>query len=115
MNDAWLTTLAVAVIVNAAIGFAYPLYRLSRGGPMGDVTGRAILGILLLVIAAAALMDQEWARWAALAYGILFAAIVMPIWVLAVLIPLRPTTIDYLYTTTYWLTLLLIAITALRA
>lgn len=115
MNDAWVTTLAVAVVVNAVIGFAYPVYRLSRGGPLGDVTGRAILGILLLIVAAFAFMDHDWARWAALAYGALFAAIVMPIWVLAVLIPLRPTTIDYTYTTTYWLTLLLIVVAALLA
>jgi hypothetical protein len=115
MNDAWSTALAITLVINAAIGFAYPVYRLSRGGPMGDVTGRAILGALLLIVAAFAFADHEWARWAALAYGALFAVVVMPIWVLAVLIPMRPTTIDYTYTTTYWLTLLLTATTALLA
>jgi hypothetical protein len=115
MNDAWVTTLVVVLVINAVIGFAYPVYRLSRGGPMGDVAGRAILGVLLLIVAGSLLMDHEWARWMALGYGGLFAVIVMPIWVLAVLIPMHPTTIDYTYTTTYWLTLLLITLTALLA
>ncbi|MQB01002.1 MAG: hypothetical protein GEU78_12030 [Actinobacteria bacterium] len=115
MNDAWVTTLAITLVVNAVIGFAYPVYRLSRGGPMGDVTGRAILGILLLAIAGFLSGDNDWPRWAALVYGAFFAAIVMPIWILAVLIPMRPTAIDYAYTTAYWLTLLLIALAALLA
>jgi hypothetical protein len=115
MNEAWTTTLAVALVVNATIGFAYPVYRLTRGGPMGDVTGRAILGALLVVVAVFAAMGHEWPRWAALFYGALFAAIVMPIWILAVLIPMRPATIDYAYTSTYWLTLLLIVVAALFA
>jgi len=113
MNEAGVTTLAIALAINAVIGFAYPVYRLSRGDPMGDVIGRAILGTLLCVIAAFVVLDHGWARWVAFAYGTFFAVVVMPIWVLAVLIPLRPGPIDYTYTTTYWLTLILIATIAL--
>ena len=114
MNDAWQLTLATALVVNAIIGLAYPVYRLSRGGPMGDVRGRAVLGVLLVAVAAL-LFVAEWPRWVALGYGVLFAVVVMPIWVLAVLIPLRPGPIDYAFTVTYWSTLILIAVSALLA
>jgi hypothetical protein len=43
------------------------------------------------------------------------SAIVMPICILAVLIPMRPATIDYAYTTTYRLPPLLILVAALLA
>jgi hypothetical protein len=115
MDVAWELILAVTLVVNAIVGFAYPVYRLSRGGPMGDVRGRAILGVLLIGLAVAVAVDADWARWVALGYGALFALIVMPIWTLAVLIPLRPGPIDYAFTITYWLTLTVIAAAALLA
>lgn len=114
MTDAWELTLAVTLVVNAAVGLAYPVYRLSKGGPMGDVRGRAVLGALLLLLAAS-LFFSEWTRWVAFGYGLLFAMVVMPIWVLAVLLPLRPGPLDYAFTIVYWGTHILIVVSALLA
>jgi hypothetical protein len=114
MNDAWVTTLAAALVVNAVVGFAYPVYRLSRGGPMGDVWGRGILGALLLALAGAVYI-AGWGRWVAFAYGLLFAVVVMPIWVLGVLIPMRPGRLDYAFAAVYELTLVVIVLAGLLA
>lgn len=105
--------LVAALAFNGVLGFAYRVYRLAKGGPMADVTGQAILGVLLVGLAAAVVLEMGWARWAALAYALLFGIVVMPIWVLAVLIPLPPKAPDYLFTTLYWLTLATIGISSL--
>jgi hypothetical protein len=46
---------------------------------------------------------------------VVFGVVVMPIWILAVLIPLRPRAPDYAFTGIYWFALLAIAVAALFA
>jgi small-conductance mechanosensitive channel len=101
-SDTWRALLVTALLVNAASGLGYRVYRLSRGGPRSDVVGQAILAALLAGLAAALLAGAGWPRWGALAYGLLFGVVVMPVWVLAVLIPLRPRALDYAFTGVYW-------------
>lgn len=101
-SDTWRAVLVAALLVNAATGFGYRVYRYRKGGPKADVVGQAILGALLAVLAAALTLGAGWPRWGALAYALLFGVVVMPLWVLAVLIPLRPRAIDYAFTGTYW-------------
>ncbi len=103
----------VALALNAVLGFGYRVYRLANGGPLADVTGQAILGLLLAGLAVAVALGAGWARWTALGYALLFGVVVMPLWVLAVLIPLPPRRADYAFTATYWLALITIAISAL--
>lgn len=113
--DSWQTILVAALAVNAATGFGYRVFRLTKGGPMGDVIGQAVLAALLAVIAAFAATGAAWPRWAALIYALLFGVAVMPLWVLAVLLPARPGWIDYAFTASYWLGLAVIAISAVAA
>ena len=105
--------LVAALALNAALGFGYRVYRLTKGGPLPDVIGQAILGLVLAGIAVGVSADQGWARWAALLYGILFALLVMPLWTLAVLIPMRPGKIDLTFSIVYWACLALIAVAAI--
>ncbi len=109
----WRTILVVALAINAALGFGYRVYRLSKGGPIADVWGQAVLGVLLAVDAAFVGMDAGWARWAALVYGLLFALAVLPVWILGVLIPMRPRAPDYAFTGVYWVALFVIVIAAI--
>lgn len=113
--DTWEAVLAVALALNAALGFGYRVYRLTKGGHLGDVIGQAVLGVLLLGIAAAVVLDQGWAVWPALGYALLFGAVVMPLWVLAVLIPMGPRALDYAFTAMYWVLLALIGVAAVAA
>lgn len=112
-SDTWRIVLIAGLLLNAATGLGYRVYRLAKGGPKSDVVGQSILGVLLAGVAAALVAGAGWPRWAALAYGLLFGVVVMPIWVLAVLIPLRPRAIDYAYTGVYWTVLILIVVGAL--
>lgn len=100
--DVWRTLLVTALVFNAVAGFSYRLYRYRRGGPIGDVWGQAVLGVVLLGLAAAVALGGDWARWPAGALAVLFTLVVMPIWTLAVLIPLPPERIDYAFTAAYW-------------
>lgn len=109
----WRTMLIVALAINAALGFGYRVYRLTKGGPMADVWGQAILGVLLAADAAFIGSGAGWARWLALVYGLLFALAVLPIWVLGVLIPMRPRAPDYAFTGVYWLGLFVIVVAAI--
>jgi hypothetical protein len=109
----WRTVLVVALALNAGLGFGYRVYRLTKGGPIADVWGQAILGVLLAVTAAAVGMDFGWGRWVALVYGLLFGLAVLPVWILGVLIPMRPRTPDYAFTAVYWLALIIIVVAAL--
>ncbi len=111
--DTGQTVLMVALALNAVLGFGYRVYRLARGGPLADVTGQAILGLLLAGLAVAVSLEAGWARWAALAYALLFGLVAMPLWVLAVLIPLPPGRTDYAFTASYWLALIAIAISSI--
>ena len=111
----WETTSIAALVANAAIGLAYRVYRRRKGGPIGDVWGQAVLGVLLVGVAAGLAAGVEGLRWVAFGYAALFAVVVMPIWVLGVLLPLRPRAIDYGFTMTYWVLLVLIGISALLA
>lgn len=111
--DAWRVLMVAALSFNAAAGFAYRVHRYYKGGPLPDVVGQAILGGLLGTLAAAGALEWGWARWVALAYAVVFGAIVMPVWVLAVLIPLRPRALDYSFTVGYWVALVAIATAAI--
>ena len=113
ITDTAQTVLMVALALNAVLGFGYRVYRLAKGGPLADVTGQAILGLLLGGLAIAVALDIGWARWAALTYALLFGFVIMPIWVFAVLIPLPPGRTDYAFTTIYWLTLITIGISSI--
>ena len=112
-SDAWQLTLALALGFNAAVGFGYRVFRLTKGGPTSDVIGQAVLGVLLIGLAVATAAGAGWPRWAALIYALLFGVAVMPVWVLAVLIPSDPKKIDYAFTVTYWAGLATIALAAI--
>ncbi|HEX2056804.1 MAG TPA: hypothetical protein VHI71_00405 [Actinomycetota bacterium] len=112
-SDTWRIVLVAGLLVNASIGLGYRVYRLSRGGPKSDVVGQAILGVLLAGLAVALAEGAGWPRWGALVYGLLFGVVVMPIWVLAVLIPLQPRAIDYAFTALYWAMLVAIVAAAI--
>ena len=101
-----------ALTVNAVSGFAYRLYRYRRGGPLGDVWGQAVLGVLLAGFALSIALGGDWARWPALAYAAVFAVVVMPVWTLAVLIPLPPGRVDYAFTGLYWTSLIVTGVAA---
>lgn len=112
-SDTWRYVLIAALLVNAAAGLGYRVYRLSKGGPKSDVVGQSILGVVLVGLAVALAAGAGWPRWGALVYGLLFGVVVMPIWVLAVLIPLGPRAVDYAFTAVYWTLLALIVVAAL--
>ena len=109
----WQTVLVVALLLNAALGFGYRVYRLTKKGPMADVVGQAILAAVLVVLAVGAGGGHSWARWGALAYGLLFGLLVMPVWTLAVLLPLPPGKADYAFTAAYWTALAAIVLAAI--
>ena len=109
------TVLVGALVFNAVIGLAYRVFRLTRGGPMADVIGQAILGALLLMLAAGVAAEWNPARWVALAYALIWGLAVMPVWVLGVLIPLRPRWYDYAFTAAYWVALGVTAAAAIAA
>ena len=111
--DLWRNVLVGGLLANGLAGFLYRAYRYRKGGPLGDVWGQALLGILLAGFALALVLGAGWPRWPALAYAVLFAFVVMPIWTLAVLIPLPPARLDYAFTALYWATLLVIGTAAL--
>jgi hypothetical protein len=113
--DTYDVVLAGALALNAVLGFGYRVYRLTKKGPLGDVIGQAVLGVVLVGLSIAAAIDLGWARWAALIYGLLFGVAVMPVWVLAVLIPSEPGPPDYAFTVVYWFVLALVIATALLA
>jgi hypothetical protein len=113
MSSAWQNILVGSLAVNAALAFGYRLYRLSKGGPLGDVVGQGILAALLAAMAIAVASGVGWVRWAALGYGLLFGVLVMPVWTLAVLLPLPPKPPDYGFTIVYWLTLAVIVIASI--
>jgi hypothetical protein len=113
MNETWQAVTIAALVCNALFGFGYRLYRIPKGGARADVYGQALLGALLLALAAGLAGDADWARWPALVYGLLFGVVVMPIWVLAVLIPGNPGPLDYLFTAVYWILLFVIVVGAL--
>ena len=112
-SHTWELVLAIALILNAVLGFGYRVHRLGKGGPMGDVIGQAVLGVALAVLGVAVAAGAGWPRWPSLVYGLLFALVVMPIWTLAVLIPLPPERVDYAFTVVYWLSLAVICVAAL--
>ncbi|MGH2819734.1 MAG: hypothetical protein ACRDJ5_03680 [Actinomycetota bacterium] len=115
MEEIWRVVLVVALCVNALLGLGYRVFRLSKGGPLGDVVGQSILAGLLLIVALALALGIAWTRWLALGYGVVFGVAVMPVWVLAVLIPMRPRAPDYAFTGLYWSCLALVVVGALLA
>jgi hypothetical protein len=114
-TDTWQVVLAASLAVNAVLGLGYRVLRLTRGGPMSDVVGQAILGLVLLGLALGAYAGARAATLGGLFYGILFGAVVMPIWTLAVLIPMTPGPLDYAFTIAYWSLLALIVVAAIAA
>jgi hypothetical protein len=107
-TDAWRIVLIVALIANALLGVGYHTFRLTKGGPIGDVVGRAVLGVVLIGLAVAVGLEVGWAPWAALIYGLLFGLAAMPVWILAVLLPMEPGKLDYAFTAIYWACALLV-------
>lgn len=112
-SDRGDAALVGALAVSAVVILTYRIYRLSKGGPVADVYGGAVLALLVAGIALLESGGVGWARWAALAYGLLFALVVMPVWTLAVLLPLRPGPVDHVATAVYWGSLVAIVIAAL--
>lgn len=111
--EMWQAFLVAALGLNAALGFGYRVFRLTKGGPLGDVTGQAVLGLLLGGLAVGVAVGRDWATWAALTYGLLFALVVMPLWTLAVLIPMPPKRVDLAFTAVYWAALVGIVVSAI--
>ncbi|MFN2390059.1 MAG: hypothetical protein ABR575_10705 [Actinomycetota bacterium] len=112
-GDGWRLVLIAALALNAIGGLGYRVFRLAKGGPKADVLGQAILGALLLVLVVALVLGAGWPRWPALIYAVLFGVVVMPVWTLAVLIPLSPGPVDYAFTVLYWITLAVAAVAAI--
>lgn len=108
----WYIALATALVFNAVLGLAYRVHRLARGGPRADVVGQGVLAVVLGAMAAGVAARLGWVRWAALAYAAVFGVVVMPLWVLGVLIPMRPRLVDLAFTALYWLCLAVIAAAA---
>jgi hypothetical protein len=108
MNETWRAVLMAALGCNSVLGFGYRLYRMNKGGARADVTGQAVLGVILVLLALALGLGAAWPRWIAFGYGLLFGLVVMPIWVLAVMIPSRPGRVDYAFTAVYWTLLFVI-------
>ena len=113
--EVWRNVLVGVLGFNAVIGFGYRVYRLSLGGPIADVWGQAILGVFLTTLALALAFGVTWLRWVALVYAAVFGLIAMPVWVLGVLLPLKPRALDYSFTLAYWVGLLVIAVAALAS
>lgn len=113
--SAWETTLLALLLINGAVVLGYRVFRLTRGGPLPDVIGGAVLATLLAVAAALLWTGSDWVRWATLAYGLVFGLLVMPVWVLGVLIPLPPGRVDHAFTAVYWASLLGIVVASLLA
>ena len=113
LQTPWMNTILIVLLaVNAAVVFGYRVYRLAHGGPITDAIGGAVLAALLGAIAIGVALEIGWAEWAAAGYGALFAIAVMPLWTLAVLIPMRPGPVDYAFTVVYWASLIAIVVAA---
>ena len=113
--ETWRAILVAGLVANAAIGLGYRIYRHRRGGPIGDVWGQAVLAAVLVGVAVGVATGSGWPRWIGLVYAALFAFLAMPVWVLGVLLPMRPRAIDYAFTVTYWILLVTIGVAALFA
>ena len=111
--NTWETVLASVLLVNAVLALGYRIYRLRKGGPMADVIGQAVLALILVATAATVVAGIDWTRWVAFGYAVLFGLIVMPLWTLAILIPMEPRRADLAFTATYWSSLFLIGAAAL--
>jgi hypothetical protein len=113
--EPWQAILIAALVANGVALAVYRTYRFVKGGPKADAIGGAVLAVLLVGLAILVMSDVSAARWAALFYGIAFAVVVMPIWILAVLIPLPPGPLDYAFTALYEATLIAIVVAAFAA
>jgi hypothetical protein len=111
----WDSILVATVVANGVLAFAYRVWRLTQGGPTYDAIGGAILALVLGAIAAGYAAGAGWLKWVALVYAALFALVVMPVWTLAVLIPMPPGARDLTFASVYWATLVLIAVAAVAA
>ena len=109
----WRNVLVGGLALNAATGFGYRVYRLTKGGPIPDVWGQAVLGVLLALLAVLVAVGADWARWLAVAYAAIYAFVGMPVWILGVLIPLPPRAIDYAYAVVYYVVLVVIGVAAI--
>ncbi len=113
-GDAWRIALIVLLVLNASLGLGYRIFRLiKKGGPLGDVIGQAVLAVLLAATAAGVSAGWDVARWIAVVYSALFALVVMPLWTLAVLVPMRPERLDLAFAVGYWVALIGILVAAL--
>jgi hypothetical protein len=112
-TDFWRNVLIGALLFNAALGLGYRVYRLTKGGPIADVWGQAVLAAALAGLAIALAAGAGWPRWLALAFAVIYAFVAMPVWVLGVLLPMGPRALDYAFTALYWVTLLVIGVASL--
>ena len=113
LADPWQAILGFTLIANGMLLAAYRFWRYTKGGPKPDAIGGAVLGLIAIALGTLVLFDVSWARWPALVYGSLFALVVMPIWTLAVLIPLPPGPLDYAFAGLYEASLLVIVVSAI--
>ena len=113
--NTWEAVLVATLVINAALALGYRVYRLSKGGPMADVIGQGVLAFILVATAGAIAGGIGWTRWIAFGYALLFGLIVMPIWTLAILIPMEPRRADYAFTAIYWGSLFLVGVAAVLA
>ena len=109
----WDPVLIVALVLNGVLLVGYRVWRLTKGGPIYDVIGGALLLVALGAIAAGFAAGAEWLRWAAFVYAATFGLVVMPIWTLAVLIPMRPGPLDVAFTAIYWGSLVVVGVAAI--
>lgn len=110
------TTLALSLAWVALLGVGYRFYRYrNRRGPLEDFLGQVVLGVVLLLLAAAATAEVGAIKWTALGFGLIFGVVVMPIWILAVFIPGEPRKIDYWFVALYYLGLVATVVAALAA
>lgn len=107
--------LVVALAAVAGLGLVYRAYRVTKGGPRWDAYGQAVLALGLVLVALAIDHGVIWSRWIAFGFAVLFSLVVMPVWVLGVLIPMRPAAIDYAFTAAYWVGLIVVGVAALIA
>lgn len=99
-----------ALVVNGLIALVHRVLRHRRGGPINDVYGGIGLCLLLLALAGGIAAGAHGLRWAALSYALVFAVVVTPVWVLAVVIPARPEPREYILVGAYWASLVAIAV-----
>jgi hypothetical protein len=96
------SALTWSLISLAILGLVYRIYVWKlKDGAVADVLGQAVLAVVLVLVATGVAAEVSIARWTALVLALFFAVVVIPVWVLAVLIPSRPKALDVAFTFLY--------------